>query len=155
MTNLIIMSDSHNRVRLDKNFLNILSDSDYIIHLGDGNNEKAILKGLYGDKLVSVNGNCDFKNADYKIIQIEKVKLLLCHGHCFSVKSGLTHLTKECIAQGVDCGLYGHTHIADIKVVENGLTLVNPGSIGYDNSYCHMIIEGNIFDTKLLKRPRC
>jgi predicted phosphodiesterase len=79
------------------------------------------------------------------------VKLLLTHGHKFGVKNDLTDLAFECKYQNVQYGFYGHTHIAKVDEIE-GVTLINPGSIGFGNSYCYVNIAQNNLVYKIVQR---
>ena len=90
-----------------------------------------ILNGLK-DKIVAVRGNCDaevdqmmFKfpmMSDYAILETEKEKLFLTHGH----------LWNECNLPPLGTGTvlaHGHTHIPVLKRLECGITIFNPGSV--------------------------
>ena len=90
-----------------------------------------ILNGLK-DKIVAVRGNCDaevdqmmFKfpmMSDYAILETEKEKLFLTHGH----------LWNECNLPPLGTGTvlaHGHTHIPVLKRLECGITIFTPGSV--------------------------
>ena len=90
-----------------------------------------ILNGLK-DKIVAVRGNCDaevdqmmFKfpmMSDYAILETEKEKFFLTHGH----------LWNECNLPPLGTGTvlaHGHTHIPVLKQLECGITIFNPGSV--------------------------
>jgi len=153
MKNIIVISDSHEMMPRDDALWQVLDEADYIIHLGDGIKDINILKQIYGkDKVIYVLGNCDTYNGEaFKIVEIEGVKLLLTHGHKFGVKNDLTDLAFECKYQNVQYGFYGHTHIAKVDEIE-GVTLINPGSIGFGNSYCYVNIAKNNLVYKIVQR---
>ena len=90
-----------------------------------------ILNGLK-DRIVAVRGNCDaevdqmmFKfpmMGDYAILETEKEKFFLTHGH----------LWNECNVPPLGTGTvlaHGHTHIPVLKRLECGITVFNPGSV--------------------------
>ena len=52
------------------------------------------------------------------------------HGHNHHVKSGLYSLLKDARATGAAAALYGHTHISDCHMEEDGLWVLNPGAAG-------------------------
>lgn len=152
MKKIVVISDSHNMLPKNEAFWQILEEADYIFHLGDGKYDIQNLKEAYKDKLYFVYGNCDlFSSKSMEIVQIENVKMLLTHGHNFKVKSDLFDLAFECEYQNVKYGLYGHTHKASIDVCQNGVTLINPGSIAFTNSYCYIIINDDKLIYKLVQ----
>ena len=151
MKNIIVMSDSHGMLPSGHEFWQILDESDYIIHLGDGYREIETLKKVYPEKLIYVLGNCDSSTGEpFKIVEIEGIKLLLTHGHKFGVKNDLTELTFECKYQNVRYALYGHTHFAKADEIE-GVTLINPGSIGYGRTYCYISIASSKLVYKIVQ----
>lgn len=151
MSNIVVISDSHNRLPLTENFLRILDEADYIFHLGDGASDIAFLKDAYRSKFHYVYGNCDgINDCDYKIVVIEGVKFLLTHGHAFNVKSNLLNLSLFAQENDIDCVLFGHTHCPVIEDC-HGLKLINPGSIGYQKNYCYMSICKSKVFAKLVK----
>lgn len=67
-------------------------------------------------------------------IEIEKYKILLCHGSPWSTEEYIypdadTNLLKRCSDTGFDVIVHGHTHYPAKHVVGKTL-LVNPGSVG-------------------------
>jgi predicted phosphodiesterase len=58
----------------------------------------------------------------------------LCFQLLFGVKTGLGALKREALRRGVQVVLYGHTHIPDVRC-EDGLYLLNPGSIARKGTY--------------------
>lgn len=153
MKTCVVLSDSHGFLPQDEEFLRVLDESDYIIHLGDGIKEINYLKEKYKQKFIYVYGNCDSFGQDaFKIIDIEGVKVLITHGHKFSVKNDLFELAFECEYQKVQYGLYGHTHRAQIDELQNNITLINPGSIKYENSYCYFIVANKKATYKIVQR---
>jgi putative phosphoesterase len=90
-----------------------------------------ILNGLK-DRIVAVRGNCDAEvdqmmfefpmMSDYAILETENEKFFLTHGH----------LWNECRLPPLGTGTilaHGHTHIPELKKLECGITIYNPGSV--------------------------
>ena len=91
----------------------------------------SILNGLK-DKIVAVRGNCDAEvdqlmfefpmMSDYAILETEGETFFLTHGH----------LWNEWKLPPVGIGTvlaHGHTHVPELKKLECGLTIFNPGSV--------------------------
>ena len=152
MKNIVVISDSHGMLPKDDEFWQILDEADLIFHLGDGIKDIEKLQSVYKDKLTFVLGNCDsFNSEPFKIVDVEEVRFLLTHGHKFGVKSDLDDLKFECEYQKAQFGLYGHTHKAQVDEWPN-VTLINPGSIGYNNSYLYISVVKNKAVYKIVQR---
>ena len=91
----------------------------------------SILNGLK-DKIVAIRGNCDAEvdqlmfefpmMSDYAILETETETFFLTHGH----------LWNEWKLPPVGIGTvlaHGHTHVPELKKLECGLTIFNPGSV--------------------------
>ena len=91
----------------------------------------AILNGLK-DKIVAVRGNCDAEvdqlmfefpmMSDYSVLDAGTETFFLTHGH----------LWNERILPPIGIGTvlaHGHTHVPELKKLECGLTIFNPGSV--------------------------
>ncbi len=150
MKTFIIISDSHGRAGAVERVQRLFSENDFIIHLGDGSGDMRPVMGEFPEKTRVMKGNCDFYfGEDECVIEAEGVRVFCCHGHKYGVKHGLERLVAR--AKELDCtvALYGHTHIADIKDVDDVLC-VNPGSVGdyAEPTYCFMAIHrGNVTAT--------
>ena len=140
MKTIVVMSDSHGRLPKTERFLTVLDECDYIFHLGDGLADIDFLKKSYGGKVQYVLGNCD-GGSGYKCLEIEKVKFFLTHGHDYGVKSTALPLVLAAQEQGARYALFGHTHIPVIEDVQ-GITLINPGSVGMLSTYCYITVSG-------------
>ena len=90
-----------------------------------------ILNGLK-DKIIAVRGNCDAEvdqlmfefpmMSDYAILDAGNETFFLTHGH----------LWNERILPPIGMGsvlAHGHTHVPELKRLECGLTIFNPGSV--------------------------
>lgn len=155
MKKIVVVSDSHgNRAALEK-IDRIFLESDYIFHLGDYSTDGGAIAKKYPDKTFFVNGNCDgpFAVGEKEIItEIEGVKILACHGHYYSVKSGIDRLVYRCEELECQLALYGHTHIPQIDEYEN-VTLINPGNLTRfgQNSYCYLVINNGKIVAKIVE----
>ena len=104
-------------------------------------------RSAYPEKVYACVGNCDYASPlpVEGELEIERVKILYCHGHTYGVKSGLARLAMEAKKRGCDVVFYGHTHRADITQI-NGVTLINPGSFRYPTNagggYAYVVING-------------
>ena len=90
-----------------------------------------ILNGLK-DPIVAVRGNCDAEvdqmmfqfpmMADYAVLDAGSETFFLTHGHLFN-ENRLPPI-------GIGTVLaHGHTHVPELKKIDCGLTIFNPGSI--------------------------
>lgn len=84
------------------------------------------------DNIIAVRGNCEAEvdqmvlqfacMADYNIIPMDQRKVFMSHGHIYS-PDNLPSLTKG------DIFLSGHTHVPTTNINEEGIYLLNPGSV--------------------------
>jgi len=125
-----VISDTHGQLDRVRAYLNNTHNNfDEIWHLGDFDRDAQKLEEEISTKIVSIRGNCDIKsNTDSEILlQREGHRILLCHGHLFDVKIGLTRLFLRAKEMEVDLVCFGHTHIF-LNTEEEGVTFFNPGS---------------------------
>lgn len=144
MKSFIIVSDSHrNRAALD-NLDGVFAECDYIVHLGDLSTDGGYIRNKYPDKTIVINGNCDLDKMgdDEKVVEVEGVKIFMCHGHAYGVKQALFHLAEEAKSAGCSIALYGHTHCAKVDEID-GVKLINPGNLSRysSNSYCYLAVH--------------
>lgn len=112
--------------------------SDYAIHLGDGAYDFLEMAPLYKNlRFVAVAGNCDKALSTQApaslVLDIDNVRIFLCHGHKHGVKFGTARLIKNAAAEGADIALFGHTHKAYEKYIPDAkggrpIRLFNPGA---------------------------
>ena len=105
---------------------------DMIFHLGDCAADTLELSRMYPRiPILSVCGNCDPGRSgnDTETTYINGVKILLTHGHRYSVKTGLVSLLNYAHFSGTELVLFGHTHTA-MDESFYGIRLINPGSCG-------------------------
>lgn len=158
-----VLSDTHGSFfYVDKAF-EILDDCDYIIHGGDilyhgprnplpkGYDPKSVANKINSlDNLFFTKGNCDSDvdqmvlnhaiQSPYVFLSIEGKKIFLCHGY----KKPLNELIAQAKNLNCDIFIYGHTHIKDLRKV-NDLIVLNPGSTSLpkDDTHSVSIIDEN------------
>ena len=130
MTKILVVSDSHGTT---EHMTQAVRDSmpDMMIHLGDGWHDAVKMRYQFPDLyVVQVPGNCDYVDDDLeKIIDIDGKRMLMCHGHQFSVKMGYGRILQEGLEKKADILLCGHTHIV-CQDYYRGMAVLNPGTIG-------------------------
>ena len=123
--------------------------------LGDGERDFDDVKDKYPSlKCYSVKGNCDFMSfaKNRLICEIDDVRIYATHGHKDDVKWEPDYHTLEANAReaGADLAFFGHTHEQYLSE-RDGLTLLNPGTIGYGSypSYAVVEIKNGQFSARL------
>lgn len=144
---ILVISDSHGDISKCKKAVNKNRDANMIIHLGDNYRDALKLISEYpGVWLEYVYGNCDFMIEgadDEKLLELNGKRVLLTHGHKYSVKRGYEKIFKRADELKADILLFGHTHVPEIIECE-GFYAVNPGSLGnprYDSDASYAVIE--------------
>lgn len=130
---ILVVSDTHRNVGNLRAVLLAQPQAELVIHLGDGEDDVALLKPSFPEKtFLQVRGNCDWgSNLPYTgVYTAEGITIFYTHGHLYNVKSGLYQA--ECAAreQKAQVLLFGHTHHA-LTDYDDGLYLMNPGSAGH------------------------
>lgn len=149
---MIVISDSHGRQAAIGKLLPLFAENDYIVHLGDGASDMREIAAQYPEKTYVVKGNCDFsRGIGELVLEAEGVRMLLCHGHAYGVKSGIGRLAAHAKELGCSVALYGHTHRAAIEE-QDGVLCINPGSLGSrsEPSYCYLVVHGEKVTAKIV-----
>lgn len=128
MSKILIVSDSHGSAELLEDIEKLHGhDADLMIHCGDSElaEDDTAIKGFK-----SVKGNCDFLGnfPDDDTHVINGVKILVTHGHLYSVKTTLRNLFYKAKELQADIVCFGHSHILGAEMVDDVL-FINPGSI--------------------------
>lgn len=130
MKKILIFSDSHGK---NEAMISVIEKEtpDMIIHLGDCMADTDVIRAHFPEiPLENVPGNCDCSMAaTEKILEIEGQRILICHGHKYSVKRSLLSLQFSAMEKQADIALFGHTHRVFYDW-NNGVRMFNPGSIG-------------------------
>lgn len=153
MKTAIVISDTHgNRAKIDELFP-LFEESDYIFHLGDTSSDGNYIRARFPDKTFILNGNCDAARLGENELctEIEGVKIFACHGDKFGVKSGGAKLSAKAKELNCTVALYGHTHCAVEKVIDE-ITQFNPGTLSrYSRqSYLYLVLNDGNFTGKIV-----
>lgn len=129
---IIVVSDTHGAADSLGRVMQLNRDADVVVHCGDSRGELEDIKLKYPDKMYyAVRGNCDF-GSDLPLslsFTLDGLRFMATHGHAYNVKFGLEGLARAAAEEGADIVFYGHTHIADDRVID-GVRLLNPGACG-------------------------
>ena len=125
------------------------------IHCGDGIHDfehiqNYLIKINGPAEFWEVAGNCDFAPhlPDWKIVELEGIRVFLTHGHRFHVKSDLSEIDQFAVDKDCSLILYGHTHVANWEM--RSCLLVNPGTAKKGRAALITINAGH-FDAQLLE----
>lgn len=129
---ILIVSDTHRRHDNLIEILERVQPVDMLIHLGDAEGEEDYIEVLAGCPVEIIAGNNDFFSnlPREKSLQLGKYRVLLTHGHYYSVNMGIADIEKEAAARKYDIVMFGHTHRPIIDYGK-GVIALNPGSISY------------------------
>jgi len=123
---------------------------DAVIHLGDHYDDgQAMEEEFFQIPFHLVAGNCDRYRCppsarEFLCYSVCGVRIFMTHGHCHHVKSGIYHLLLDARKYDAAAVLYGHTHVPDCHLEEDGMWVLNPGSCGHGGgSVGLMEIENN------------
>ena len=130
----IVLSDSHGDTpSLERAIASVGEKNiDMIIHLGDIARDVDYLEMLYYPiRVASVVGNNDFmRQGDHeRVIDFDGHKIFICHGHTLGVSYGTERLETMARQKGCEAALFGHTHSNMLKKCDDGLIVLNPGSV--------------------------
>mgnify|MGYP004688883745 CR=1 FL=1 len=156
----LILSDSHRAAdKIREVLARQVSRPNGVFFLGDGVSDAKEAVGSL--PLYTVRGNCDgFLSPDdqspaERTVTVGNLRILLMHGHLFSVKAGPGAAIAYAARSGADILLFGHTHEAYTETIDAGesvggavlsrpLLVCNPGSIGYDGSFAVLTVKDGI-----------
>lgn len=150
---IYIFSDSHGNCMPMLNVLqNNAGDYDFVIHLGDYSDDTKYIDRTIGiTPSLYVSGNNDYgsKFPATRTVELEGVKIFMCHGHTLGVKSSLNSLYYSAVSNSCSVALFGHTH-SPFSDDESGILICNPGSIGVASfgAYTYGILEIKDHKTK-------
>ena len=129
---ILIVSDTHKRLRNFDIALDRVGPVDMLLHLGDVEGNADYIEAAAGCPTYIVSGNNDFFSDLPREITLDigSYKVWVTHGHNYYVSMGNETIKKEAIDRGVDIVLYGHTHRPVIDI-DDDIIAVNPGSLSY------------------------
>lgn len=130
MKKIGLISDTHGKIPSELH--EIFVDVDEIWHIGDFGGELVLDELELIAPLRGVRGNVDgfpliSRFPEHATIQINGYSLLLIHRFCDETGRLFSHAI-PLVEDGFDAIIYGHTHIPELKRMENGVLLFNPGS---------------------------
>lgn len=142
---IAVVSDSHN---MSPFALRVAADAirphrpELLIHLGDGCEDAPLLASELNVPYHAVKGNCDFAPDIPKeiILPLRGHRILICHGHEYTVKMSLMRLLFRARELNADIALYGHTHF-QLADEQPDMLLLNPGTL-MNRRYAIVEIEG-------------
>lgn len=144
---IIVLSDTHGKMRKVYDVLNKISEPDMIIHCGDYLRDAQLLEDELGIPVVSVPGNCDGgRRDDFEIVETPAGNIFVTHGHEFGAGYREGRLLYAALEHQCKAVCFGHTHVPVCKR-EDDVMLINPGSLsqprdGSNGSYAVISIEG-------------
>ena len=144
MIRILVVSDSHGDSRSLMKALDEQADAQYILHLGDGASEMRALAPTCRGEVYQVRGNCDL-SAPFPVeqdLRIGGIPIFMTHGPRYGVKGVGGTLAEEARRRGARIAVFGHTH-ESLTRYEEGLYLINPGSLGYRETYAVIDIVGS------------
>lgn len=135
---ILVLSDSHGRPDLLRRALEKEPTARTVFFLGDGLRDLEEIEPDFPDRrFYAVAGNCDWDCLGYPPLIETTVggkRVVAAHGHRYDVRSGIDRLAAYARSRKADLALFGHTH-APLHVYEDGLYVLNGGSIGYGGTY--------------------
>ena len=145
---ILVLSDSHGDAASCRLAAQKHPEAEVIIHLGDGEEDINISDGLWeGKNIFRVRGNSyrsDILGFPESLnLRLGGRKVYISHGYRENVKFGIGGILKRAGETGAEIALYGHTHVPH-KSYENGIYIMNPGSIRQSSYGCADITEAGI-----------
>ncbi|MDR0504161.1 MAG: YfcE family phosphodiesterase [Treponema sp.] len=141
---ILVLSDSHGKVSALKTVFSWARDrippKDTICgaaFCGDGIADlspAADAAGFFCDwQYVSGNNDFDYSTPQAVIFEFCEHRFYMCHGHRHSLYGGYHALISSARNSDAGVALFGHSHVPFCETMD-GITLVNPGSIGRPRS---------------------
>jgi putative phosphoesterase len=162
MIKALVFSDSHGNQAYMKQLIKDEAPFDVLIHAGDLEDTLENVLGPVDYHTHIVKGNCDY-GRDLPLEKIFKLggrNVLLLHGHsCGNMHChpgmDMNRMVYYAEEKGCDMMIYGHTHVPDIRTLDDGFIILNPGSmtlprqVDRRRSYMVLMIEDNKVDAEI------
>lgn len=133
---ILVLSDAHGAVAPVLRAIDAHPEARDIFYLGDGIASLEDLPLQYpGRRFTFVRGNNDF-GCDFPeecLLELGGIHIFATHGHRYGLYNGYGGLMQRARSLGAQVALCGHTHVAATRF-EDGVTLLNPGSIAHSRS---------------------
>ncbi|MDR2185934.1 MAG: YfcE family phosphodiesterase [Treponema sp.] len=131
--NILVVSDTHGHIPSLRKVLDWAGERhfDTAIFLGDGAEDLSRVSGGSGMPwlIIRGNGDPDLSLPPRASLVFAGHSFFLTHGHLYSLNEGFGLLAAEAADHGAEAVLFGHTHQPFLGR-EDGVLLVNPGSLG-------------------------
>ena len=129
---VLVISDTHKNISDAIDIIN-RKKPDYVLHLGDLAEDADEIKHIFPEtEVIGVCGNCDwfsFSNSPTeRMLDIDGVKVLMCHGHTYNVKNGISTYIENAKEKCADVALFGHTHKPMLDNMGD-VIIMNPGTV--------------------------
>ena len=141
---ILITADTHGNYVPISDYILANDDIDLLIHAGDGVDD---VKNIHYETDIAyyvVKGNNDFfANESYdKIIDIDKQRIFLSHGHRYNIDFTYENILEKAKSESCDIIIFGHIH-KYVNEIKNDILLLNPGSpyLARDGFYGFVILE--------------
>ena len=144
MFRMLVVSDTHGDRRSLQKVIDTQPEASLLIHLGDGAADLTAIEEFCNIRTLQVSGNCDFSAPfpDDAEFRFGGQVFFAAHGHHYGVKHDLYRLSCAARSRGARVVLFGHTHQA-LTLYDDGLYLVNPGSLGHGGTYATVDVDAN------------
>lgn len=142
---VLVIADVHGNSRALCRAIEEQPSARTVIFLGDGLRQAEDAEKRYTDRtFYMVPGNCDLctELPPSREETIGGKRFYFTHGHKQDVKYGLYRLYAAARQAQADIALFGHTH-QPYTAYEEGVHLLNPGSLGYNGTYAWVDITAN------------
>lgn len=131
---ILVISDTHGIVSTAEKIIKKYEKNiSLCIHLGDLVKDALYLKNRFPHmNFEIVRGNNDFTR-DFptdKVLEIDNKRILITHGHMYSVKSTYDLIVQHGKAFRVDAVFFGHTHQQE-EFYSDNILFLNPGSLTF------------------------
>lgn len=128
---ILVVSDTHGDFYSLNKLVQMQSNAEVVLFLGDGCEEFDDVSMLYPEKMfIGVKGNNDFCTTlpmtEERVI--EGKRIFMSHGHVYGVKYGLERIIAAGKARNADIVLFGHTH-EPCSQYADGMYVFNPGAL--------------------------
>lgn len=129
---ILVMSDTHGKERNLRKVIEREGMPDMAIHLGDHEGGEDRIRGMLSAcPVYMVAGNCDYfcDLPSAAVVKIPEHRIMITHGHGYFVSAGTRELAETARKSNCDLAMFGHTHKPYLDQKEDGLIILNPGSL--------------------------
>lgn len=136
---LLITGDIHGRNDILEKVLKQEPTFDLHLNTGDLGLD---LQTIENAKMIAVKGNTDYylDLPTERMIEFKGLKILLTHGHLQNVKYGLNELILMAKEMDADICIFGHTHDAFYRSIDN-IIFINPGALTGQKNKTYAVYE--------------